>query len=244
MKQTQLIMGMPITVEVIDDASEDDLAAVFAYFTEIDNRYSTYKTDSEISRINRGLPSERWSAEMKRVLKLCEETKRQTNGYFDIAHGGKLDPSGLVKGWSIHNAAGILRKRGFNNFYIEAGGDIQTSGLNAERRPWRTGIRSPFNIDEIVKTVELSGEAIATSGTYIRGEHIYNPHDAYKPAVAIASLSVIGPNIYDADRFATTAFAMGEQGIRFIESLPDMEGYMIDTKGLATMTSGFERHVA
>lgn len=243
MKQTRLIMGMPITVEATHGAAAADLAAVFAYFTEIDDRYSTYKADSEISRVNKGLPSERWSAEMKRVLKLCEETKRQTDGYFDISRSGKLDPSGLVKGWSIHNAAGILGKRGIKNFYIEAGGDIQTSGLNAEGRPWRVGIRNPFNVDEIVKVVQLSGAAIATSGTYIRGEHIYNPHDSYKPATAIASLSVIGPNIYDADRFATAAFAMGEQGIRFVESLRDLEGYMIDTKGLATMTSGFERYV-
>lgn len=242
MKQTRLIMGMPITVEVVDGAKEDDLAAVFAYFTEVDGRYSTYKTGSEISRINRGLPRERWSAEMKHVVKLCEETKQQTDGYFDIAHIGKLDPSGLVKGWSIQNAAGILRRHGFKNFYIEAGGDIQTAGQSADTQPWRVGIRSPFNVDEIVKTIQLSGSAIATSGTYVRGEHIYNPHDGYKPANAIASLSVIGPNIYDADRFATAAFAMGGQGIRFIESLRDLEGYMIDTKGLATMTSGFERY--
>lgn len=245
MKQTRLIMGMPITVEVVDgNVTDTALQAVFDYFTEIDNRYSTYKPASEISRVNEGLPRAAWSAEMKHVLDLCAETKRKTHGYFDISSAGKLDPSGLVKGWAINNAADLLCERGSHNFYIEAGGDVQTAGQNAAGEPWRIGIRNPFRTSEIIKVVALSGSAIATSGTYIRGEHIYNPRDNYNPATEISSLSVIGPNIYDADRFATAAFAMGEAGIRFIESQPQLEGYMIDTKGVATMTSNFERYVA
>ncbi|HVS58532.1 MAG TPA: FAD:protein FMN transferase, partial [Candidatus Saccharimonadales bacterium] len=86
MKDTKLIMGMPITVEVVDTASEAPLIAAFDYFTQVDKRYSTYKPSSEISRINRGLPKEKWSDEMKHVLELCEQTKRQTHGYFDISH--------------------------------------------------------------------------------------------------------------------------------------------------------------
>lgn len=33
---------------------------------------------------------------------------------------------------------------------------------------------------------------------------------------------------------------MGESGIDFIERLLGFEGYMIDSKGIATFTSGFE----
>ena len=50
----------------------------------------------------------------------------------------------------------------------------------------------------------------------------------------------MGPNVLEADRFATAAFAMGREGIHFIESLKGFEGYAIDAKGIATMTSGFE----
>jgi len=59
----------------------------------------------------------------------------------------------------------------------------------------------------------------------------------------IASITIIGPNVYDADRFATAAFAMGKRGIQFIEKLAGFEGYMIDMRGIATYTSGFERYV-
>ena len=79
--------------------------------------------------------------------------------------------------------------------------------------------------------------------SYIRGQHIYNPHDGDKEIKDVASLTVIGPNIYDADRFATAAFAMGKPGIRFIESLPGHEAYMITSDRRATLTSGFERYV-
>jgi thiamine biosynthesis lipoprotein len=63
------------------------------------------------------------------------------------------------------------------------------------------------------------------------------------PLQDIVSLTVIGPNVYEADRFATAAFAMGKRGIYFIEQLPGFEGYMIDAAARATFTSGFERYV-
>jgi thiamine biosynthesis lipoprotein len=85
-------------------------------------------------------------------------------------------------------------------------------------------------------------EGVATSGTYIRGLHIYNPRAGNQPVSDIVSLTVIGPNIHDADRFATAAFAMGADGIRFIEQLPGYEGYIIDKNQLGTMTSGFEKY--
>lgn len=244
MKQTKLIMGMPITVEIVDDVDATVFRDTFDYFTAVDKRYSTYKPSSEISRINAGLPKQRWSTEMKAVMRLCEQTKQQTNGYFDITHDGQLDPSGLVKGWAVHNAAKRLLKQQISNFYVEAGGDIQVHGKNESKLAWAIGIRNPFNIDEIIKTIMVSDQGVATSGTYIRGQHIYNPLKQHSVINDIKSLTVIGPNIYEADRFATAAFAMGKQGIHFIENLVGFEAYMVDNNRLATFTSGFERYVS
>lgn len=238
-------MGMPISMEIV---SSQDLKSVFEevydYFTQVDNRYSTYKPDSEISKINNGLPENQWSAEMKTVLDLCEQTKHQTDGYFDIQRGGKLDPSGLVKGWAIKNAADVVAARGFHNFCIDAGGDIQVGGANSGQKPWQIGIRNPFNRDEIIKTVVVSNEGVATSGTYIRGQHIYNPHAPEESVRDIVAITVIGPDIYNADRFATAAFAMGKRGVEFIETLAGYEAYMVDSSKLATLTSGFTKYEA
>lgn len=243
MKQTKLIMGMPITIEIIDTVPALRIKEIFDYFRAVDARFSTYKPASEISRINSGLPKNQWSREMKQILSLCQQTKLQTGGYFDISRNGRLDPSGLVKGWAIRNAADLLAQRGIQNFYIEAGGDIQVRGTNASGQPWAVGIRNPFNVKEIIKVVQLTTEGIATSGTYVRGEHIYNPLGTGRSGDFVKSLTVIGPNVYEADRFATAAFAMGEQGLGFIESMPGLEAYMVDSTSVATLTSGFAKYL-
>ena len=243
MQRTRSIMGMMITVDIVDSAvAEENFVKVFNYFKYIDEKFSTYKKDSEITQINnKSLKAGSYSTDMKTVLSLCEKTKQETNGYFDIEQDGKIDPSGLVKGWAIKNAAEILKNENFKNFYIDAGGDIQTFGKNSQGKDWTVGIRNPFNKQEIIKVLAVSGEGVATSGTYERGKHIYNPVSR-KAADQIASVTVIGSGVYEADRFATAAFAMGTNGIAFIERQQGLEGYMIDKKGRATLTSGFENY--
>ncbi len=210
----------------------------------MDRKFSTYKQDSEISRINRQeLSLDQASDDMKAIFTLAELTRQETDGYFEIEHNGLYDPSGIVKGWAIQNAAEQLSRAGFENYYVDAGGDIQVSGKNGHGQDWRVGIQNPFNPYEIVKVLSVQNCGIATSGTYVRGQHIYNPLQADEPITGIVSLTVIGPNVYQADRFATAAFAMGFAGINFIEELEGFEGYMIDQNGLATYTSGFERVV-
>lgn len=243
MRATQLIMGMPVTVEIIDGNGED-LERVYAYFRGVDERFSTYKTTSEISKINRGeLAPERYSSDMNEIFELADRTKQATGGYFDIkTPEGTIDPSGIVKGWAIRNAANLLRSHGRDNYYVEAGGDIQTAGTNADGGEWSIGIRNPFEHSQIVKVVYPHGKGIATSGTAARGAHIYDPHTGNAVETGVASITVIGPDVYEADRFATAAYAMGERGIHFIEQLGGFEAYAIDTNGTATMTSGFDTY--
>lgn len=239
------MMGMPITVEIVDEfASERAIAAVFDYFQYVDETFSTYKEASEIMRINRReLALADSSADMRAIFAAAEHTRQETYGFFDIRHKDKIDPSGIVKGWAIYHAADILRRMGYRNFYVDAGGDIEAVGRNDQGQDWRVGIRNPFNMDEIVKVLAVSDCGVATSGTYIRGQHIYNPVTGAESIDEIASLTVVAANVYEADRFATAAFAMGRDGIMFIEHLEGFEGYLIDRDGMATLTSGFERYV-
>ncbi|MBI1259574.1 MAG: FAD:protein FMN transferase [Chloroflexi bacterium] len=246
MKQTRLLMGMPITLEVVDAAANDEIFdAVYDYFQYVDETFSTYKDHSEIMCINRGeLKLEDASEDMQTIFALADQTRQETYGYFDIRHNGTIDPSGIVKGWAIYNAAELLGRSGFENYYVDAGGDIQVVGKNDHGQDWRVGIRNPFNIHEIVKVLSVTNCGVATSGTSIRGQHIYNPKNSTQAIEDIVSITVIGPNIYEADRFATAAFAMGQDGIAFIEGLQGFEGYMIDANGIATLTSGFTKVVS
>lgn len=241
MRETRILMGMPITVDIGGATGAALVDTVFGYFRQVDQRFSTYRSDSEIAAINRGdLPVRDWSGEMMEVMALAARTRTETDGYFDI-HGpdGSLDPSGIVKGWAIRNAAGMVRRAGVSDFFIEAGGDIQSCGRNAAGLDWSVGIRNPFKNDEIIKIVYPRGHGVATSGTYARGQHIYNPRAVGDPLTAIVSLTVIGADVFEADRFATAAFAMGRDGILFLEQSPGLEGYVVDSNGRATPTSGF-----
>lgn len=246
MRDTRLLMGMPVTVEIIDNTSVGLIEDVFSSFAGVEKRFSTFKPDSEISAINQGRISlADASAPMQEVLAIAAATKRETNGFFDIhRRDGTLDPSGIVKGWAILKAANLLRRSGVRHFFVDAGGDIQTQGHNGDGEPWRVGIRNPFNELEIIKIVMPGRHGIATSGTYVRDQHIYNPHRPDAQIEDIVSMTVIGPDVLEADRFATGAFAMGKAGIHFLEQLPGFEGYVVAADGIATQTSGFGAFVA
>lgn len=245
MQQTKDIMGMHVTVEVKDGDESKGCDLVFDYLHYVDAKFSTYKPDSEISKINRKeISASLYSKDMQEIFNLAEQTKKDTQGYFDIQQpNGLLDPSGIVKGWAIWQASLILEKHGYQYFFIDAGGDIQARVIDPETQSWTVGIRNPFNLKEIIKIVHITNEGVATSGNYERGDHIYNPHNSTQKLDDILSLTVIGPNIYEADRYATAAFAMGRAGINFIESIESLEGYMIDNKKIAVMTSNFDKYV-
>lgn len=246
MQEKRIIMGMPIGLTVLDDqVRQADLDAVFAEFAAVDAQFSPFKDDSEVSRFNRGEIAEcDLTPVMHEVLALCEKTKQETNGYFDIVRpDGAMDPCGMVKGWAIRNAARQLTDMGFENFCVEAGGDIQCHGVNDAGAAWTVGIRNPFNPDEIVKVLAPGSLGVATSGNYIRGDHIYNPHTGTYGSGDIVSLTVIGPDVLEADRFATAAFAMGREGIHFMERMSDFEAYEIDAHGVARMTGGLKKYV-
>jgi thiamine biosynthesis lipoprotein len=220
-------MGMPIVVDVRDDVPCDAaLDALVAWFHEVDARYSTYKEDSEISRYNRGeLTPAELSDEMRWVLDRCEELRAETRGFFDVraASPTLVDPSGLVKGWSVARGAEILEAAGLRDFQVNAGGDIVVRGGAMPADHWRVGIQHPLEHDRIAEVVPLTDAAIATSGEYARGQHVLDPHTG-RPPHGLLSVTIVGPDLATADAYATAVFAMGAAGPAWTASLP-AKGY-------------------
>lgn len=223
-------MGMPVVVDVRDQDVDDAVFdRVFDWLRFVDATFSTYKADSEISRINRGeLELADAHEAVREVLDRCEELRQETGGYFD-AHAplpGLVDPSGLVKGWSVDRAGAILDAGGARNYAVNAGGDMVLRGGALPDDRWRVGIQHPLLRDQIAKVVEANDLAVATSGTYERGDHVIDPHTA-KPPVGVLSVTITGPQLATADAYATAAFAMGEAGPHWTARLP---------RGYAAMT--------
>ena len=98
------------------------------------------------------------SDELLAVTALCHDLRLETDGAFDAwGHrpDGSFDPTGLVKGWALDGAAGILRAAGATSFAINGGGDVVVAGEAAPGRPWRVGIRHPLRPDRTAAVLEL-----------------------------------------------------------------------------------------
>lgn len=234
-------MGMPVTIDVRDagvDAAVLD--AAFADLRSVDELFSTYRPGSEISRIGRGeLRAEDASPHVRLVLDLCDRYQRATGGWFRARIGGRLDPSGLVKGWAIDRVSTLLERRGARCFFVDAGGDVVARGHNGAGAPWRVGIRHPIERTKVTRVVLATDLAVATSGTYERGGHVLDPHSG-RPVRDVLSVTVVGPDIVEADVHATAALAMGAAGLELVERLRGYEAYAIFPDLRARWTSGFD----
>ena len=107
------VMGMAVSLDLADPLPAPELERladeVFAWLRLVDTTFSTYKADSEISRLGRGeLRREDCSPMVGEVLDRCAQLWDETRGYFDIMAGGRLDPSGYVKGWAVQRACDRL----------------------------------------------------------------------------------------------------------------------------------------
>ena len=249
MHHVEFVMGMAVSIDIRDsEMPVDAIAETIAWLHHVDATFSTYIDDSPISRLGRGeLDLVDATDEVRDVLRLCEDMRLDTGGAFDIfevpaPNGTTLDPSGLVKGWSIELAARILERSGCANFCINAGGDIALRGLPTIGEPWRIGIRHPDRIDQLATVVAAPGPlAIATSATYERGAHIIDPR-THQPTTELASVTIIGPDLSVADAYATAIFVMGLDGLDWISERPGYDAYAITHDAVTTWTPGFERY--
>jgi len=232
---------MPVTVDVRDArVGPAALEEAFADLGRMDALFSTYRRDSDVSRIDRGeLRPEDAEPEVRAVLDLCERYRRATGGWFSAWIGGRLDPSGLVKSWAMDRACSILERHGARNYLLNAGGDVVARGHREDGEPWRVGIRHPVQRDRVVRVVLATDLAVATSGTYEKGTHVVDPHTG-AAATSVVSVTVVGADIVEADVHATAVLAMGRSGLELVEALDGYEAYAIFPDLTASWTSGFD----
>jgi thiamine biosynthesis lipoprotein len=227
-------MGFPVSLRVDDEGiPESAVDAVFAWLREVDARFSPFKPDSEVSRLDRGELSE-IGTDLREVLDLCEHYRIATGGAFDVRLPGRgLDPCAVVKGWSVQRAAELLTAAGATRFCLNAGGDVVAGG-----GPWRVGVRHPEHADKLCTVLDLTDGAVATSARYERGDHIIDGRTG-RPATGLLSLTVVAPTLTEADSVATAAFAMGAEGVDWAAGLEGCEVFAVDGERRVLRTPGF-----
>jgi thiamine biosynthesis lipoprotein len=235
-------MGTVFTIDIRDPGSWGDaIGEAVAWLHHVDAVFSTYKDDSDISRLARSeLALDDADPDVAAVLALCEAVETDTAGYFTMFHDNELDPTGLVKGWAIEQASRLLEAHGSHNHAVNGGGDIQAAGDAAPGTPWTVGISDPFDRTRLLTTVSGRNFAIATSGVAERGAHIINPHTG-APADELASVTLVGRSLTSVDAYATAAFAMGAGALRWLEALPGHDGFVVFPDGRTAGTAGFHR---
>jgi thiamine biosynthesis lipoprotein len=224
LRRVEQIMGTAISLEIADPLPPGEAAAlsdgVFAWMREVDARFSTYRADSEVSRLDTGdLAADDASAHVRDVLATCADLWRDTDGYFDVYATGRLDPSGYVKGWAVQVASDRLTAAGAVNHCVNAGGDVRVRGHARPGEPWRVGVRHPWEATRVCFVLAGADLGVATSGTYERGQHVVDPRRG-GPATGLRSVTVTGPDLGRADAYATAAVAMGPAGLDWLATLP------------------------
>jgi thiamine biosynthesis lipoprotein len=239
------VMGTVMTFDVRGQPSTAARAAIeaaVAWLHWVDATFSTYRPDSEISRLDRGeLTEDDCHPEVRHILALCEQLRNLTNGFFDARAAGRLDPTGVVKGWSIERASQMLTAAGCPDHLIDGGGDVRLHGQAGPDTVWRVGVVHPLRLDAYCAALHLDHGAVATSGTYQRGFHVIDPQRG-RPATDLAAVTVIGTDLTLTDAYATAALAMGAAALAWLEGLADHEAMVIDTDGRAWQTSRFCRY--
>jgi thiamine biosynthesis lipoprotein len=122
----------------------------------------------------------------------------------------KINIDSIGDGFAADEAAHILRDFGFQDFLVDASGELFAGGESCKGRPWRIGVVDPEDETRLIDVVEVSNLAVSTSGNYenyyeIQGKrwsHIINPVTGY-PSNDIISATVIAPTAQFADFWST-----------------------------------------
>ncbi|MEU4087687.1 FAD:protein FMN transferase [Streptomyces aureus] len=251
LRHAEEVMGTVFSFDVRGGESgtvRTALEEAIAGLHRVDEVFSTYREDSQISRLARGeLTVEECDPEVAEVLGLGAEAERASDGWFSTRYEGRLDPTGIVKGWAAERAAERLAAAGASGVSVNGGGDVQLVGVPGPHRPWRVGVSDPLRPGALAAVISAAGAdrlAVATSGTAERGAHIVDPRTGRSAVTDLLAVTVVGPRLTWVDAWATAAFAMGSRaGLDWLESLPDVEALLITAGNEVRCTGGLAQRL-
>lgn len=176
------------------------------------------------------------------------ELNSENQSIFLKKKGMVIDLGSIAKGYAADEVARILTENNVNSAIIDLGGNIYAHGIKPSGADWKIGIQNPFNNrGDIVGVVNIKNKTVVTSGIYerfieqdgVKYHHLLNPHTGYPFENNIAGVSIITDKSIDADALSTTVFAKGiEDGLAFVESLPNVDAIFISKDNKIYLSSG------
>jgi FAD:protein FMN transferase len=292
-KRSGTAMGTAVGIQVLTDdepGADRAIAAAFDEINRLEALMTTWKDDSEVSRINAAAGDHpvAVSDETLEVIEMAQRASELSSGAFDITfyalHGlwkfdedmekklpdraevlrrlklvdyrqVKVDHAkktvfltkkgmgiglgGIAKGYAVDRAVGVLKRAGFDNAIVQAGGDLMCSG-SKNGGPWTAGIRDPRGgMNDVFATLQLIDHAFSTAGDYERYyfignkryHHIIDPKTGF-PATRSRSVTIYAPTALLADALDDAVFIMGwKKGLEMIESVEGVGAVVVDDHG-------------
>jgi thiamine biosynthesis lipoprotein len=303
--RTTAAMGTQVSVSVYtddDEGAERAIAASLDEMARIEAMMTTWRDDSEVSRLNAqaGIAPVKLSPETMEVLEMAQKASAWSNGAFDVTFyalrglwkfdedlerrvpdaaqiqerlpligwknlkldakkqtafltkkGMAVNLGGIAKGYAVDRMAAILRRAGFNNALVQAGGDLLCAGTKGGR-PWSAGIRDPRGaMKDVFALILLEDHAFSTAGDYERSflldgkryHHILDPRTG-RPAMASRSVTVYAKTALLADALDDAIFILGwKRGFEMIEKIPDVGAVVVDADGSVHVSSRVQDRV-
>ena len=187
----------------------------------------------EHDKVSPAFRPESFGAHSWRDVKLDAQTRTIV-----LPPGCGLDLGGIGKGWTVDRAAERLQL--FNNYAVDAGGDIFTSGVQSDGSQWTVGVEDPLNRGSDLMIISVRDRAVATSTTARRRwstqgrecHHLIDPRTGLPSESGVISATVVAESVASAEVLAKVALLLGpEAGLRFLEDQQDVEGLLVLTEG-------------
>lgn len=169
-----------------------------------------------------------------------------------LPRGCALDLGGIAKGWTIDQSA--RRLHSFDNFLVDAGGDMVVRGDGVGGEGWTVGIQHPFAPANNLTVLAIRDASVATSTTSkrnwmrngVKQHHIIDPRTGFPTTSGVTAVTVIAQSVARAEILAKTALLLGPiEGRGFLEHQPGAEGLLVlDDQRVVTTSTSFGRIVA
>lgn len=246
-------MGSLFALRLAGEDDEHLTAVAEAAFDEIERveRLLSWRDPrSECSRLNREAVAAPVlvDVETAAILQTCEEARRATDGYFDVAAnseseisnlklqidavrrlvhfagpGIRLDFGAFGKGYALDRAADEIRRFGVTRGLLDGGtSSVLALGTGLDGSPWRVGLRDPFDADgRELRQLRLTDAALSCSGVFDGAaamSDLIDPHSS-RPLADAASCAVVANGAATAEILSTALLCMGKvRATAYIES--------------------------
>jgi len=236
----------PETIEVIEKSLDMSRRSEGAFDITFAAMHGLWKFDEDMDH---SIPAAEEIEKRRKLINWRDVVVDARAGTVKLRRPGmRMGLGGIAKGYAVDRCAGVLRAAGFQNFMVQAGGDLYVAGRKGTTN-WMVGVRDPRGGPrDIIARMPIEDHAFSTAGDYERGfvqngrryHHIIDPKTGY-PATASREVTIFAPNAFLADALDDSVFILGpDKGMKLVESYPDCATLIVDAQNKIWMSKSLE----